>query len=101
MMWLEMRRLVHVPARDACSYMLRRSLPRCGVAQSICKQAAALRFILEAPELEIGADERVTIPVLNDSPGQYRRVCTSASFCVCCAQPAFLTSCHPPSALEQ
>ena len=27
------------------------------------KQAAELRFILEAPEMEIGADERVTIPV--------------------------------------
>ena len=92
-----------MPARDACSHKLRRHLPRrvvC-VAQSICKQAAALRFILEAPELEIGADERVTIPVLNDSPGQYRRVCTIASRCVGCALPAILTSCHPPSAREQ
>ena len=45
------------------------------VVQTIRKQAADLRFILEAPELEIGADERVTLPVLSDSmPGQYRRV---------------------------
>ena len=32
----------------------------------IRRQAANLRYILEAPKLELGADERVEIPVLKD-----------------------------------
>jgi hypothetical protein len=42
-----------------------------GGAQDIRKQAAELRYILEAPKLEIGADERVSIPTVLDS-AQYK-----------------------------
>ncbi len=42
-----------------------------GVTQDIRKQAAELRYILEAPKLEIGADERVSIPTVLDS-AQYK-----------------------------
>jgi hypothetical protein len=41
-------------------------LPCCERPQDIRKQAADLRYILEAPKLEIGADERVTIPTVDD-----------------------------------
>ena len=40
--------------------------------KEIRKQAAELRYILEAPELEISAEERVSIP-LADGLTQYRR----------------------------
>ncbi len=48
-----------------------------GGAQDIRKQAAELRYILEAPKLEIGADERVSIPTVLDS-AQYKCVSLAA-----------------------
>jgi len=50
--------------------------------QSIRKQAADLRFILEAPQLEIGADERVTLPVLSDTTPTYRSAAGCCRNCV-------------------
>jgi hypothetical protein len=35
--------------------------------KEIRKQASDLRYILEAPKLEIGADERVSIPLVDDT----------------------------------
>lgn len=32
---------------------------------AIAKQAANLRFIMEAPKLEVGEDEKVSVPVLD------------------------------------
>lgn len=41
----------------------RRAPNPCARAQKVKKQAYGLRFILEAPELEISPEERVKIPV--------------------------------------
>lgn len=48
---------------------LYRSLEKEHPSQDIKKRAAELRFILEAPKLEIGEDERVKIPIMDDSSG--------------------------------
>eukprot|EP00894_Picocystis_sp_ML_P005025 jgi/Pico_ML_1/55542/g1214.t1 len=44
-----------------------KSLEKEHPSKDIKKQASELRFILEAPKLEIGEDERVKIPVMDDA----------------------------------
>lgn len=39
--------------------------------RAIQKQAANLRFIMEAPRLEIGEDEKVQVPVLDLDSNKY------------------------------
>lgn len=39
--------------------------------KAIQKQAANLRFIMEAPKLEIGEDEKVQVPTLNLDSNKY------------------------------
>ena len=58
--------------REACLALYRR-LEDTHPARDVRKQAYDLRYILEAPQLEIGADERVSIPPVLDG-AQFKRV---------------------------
>ena len=44
-----------------------RSLEETHPSRKIKQQAANLRFIMEAPKLKLGPDERVKIPVFDNS----------------------------------
>ncbi len=46
---------------------LYRSLEETHPSRKIKQQAGQLRFIMEAPKLKLGPDERVKIPVFDDS----------------------------------
>ncbi len=58
--------------RDDC-IALYRKLEDTHPTRDIRKQASELRYILEAPKLEISAEERVSIPPVLDAT-QFRRV---------------------------
>lgn len=45
---------------------------------AIARQAANLRFIMEAPKLEVGEDEKVSVPVLDLDANK----CATTSFCL-------------------
>ena len=61
---------IQATGREADCIALYRSLEDTHPNARIKRQAANLRFIMEAPKLKLGPDERVAVPVL-DTPNRF------------------------------